>query len=106
MTTLLQQAIDLHKDDACYGTVPGAIFNELQREWQIQKRRADELQVVVTTSTHRSYLPQLVKCRKDAARQGLVLATLCDMVLGEGATDRSDMALIRAVRKLLEDKPQ
>lgn len=33
---------------------------------------------------------------------GLTLATLCDMVLGEDAADRSDEALIRAVRFLLD----
>ena len=38
---------------------------------------------------------------KVAAEQGLHLATLCDMVLGEDAPDRSDDALIRAVRELL-----
>lgn len=32
---------------------------------------------------------------------GLVLATLCDMVLGESARDRSNSALIRRVRLLL-----
>ena len=31
----------------------------------------------------------------------LTLATLCDMVLGEAEKDRSDDALIRAVRELL-----
>jgi len=32
--------------------------------------------------------------------QGLTLATLCDLVLGEDATNRSDEALIRAVGEL------
>lgn len=36
------------------------------------------------------------------AERGLTLATLCDMVLGENAPDRSDDALIRAVRRLLD----
>lgn len=39
----------------------------------------------------------------DRRSQGLTLATLCDMVLGENAEDRSDEALIRAVRELIED---
>lgn len=34
----------------------------------------------------------------------LALATLCDMVLGEDAEDRSNDALIRAVRELLNRK--
>lgn len=37
-------------------------------------------------------------------QDGLTLATLCDMVLGEDAMDRSDEALIRAVRELLNIK--
>lgn len=36
-----------------------------------------------------------------AVRQGLTLATLCDMVLGEDATQRDDETLIRSVRVLL-----
>lgn len=36
--------------------------------------------------------------------QGLTLATLCDMVLGENAADRSDSALIAGVRRLLNKK--
>lgn len=35
------------------------------------------------------------------AEMGLTLATLCDMVLGEDAADRSDAALIAGVRELL-----
>ena len=38
--------------------------------------------------------------------RGLVLATLCDMVLGEDAKDRSDDALIRGVRRLLNGQTQ
>ena len=37
-------------------------------------------------------------------RRGLTLATLCDMVLGEGTADRSDDALIRAVGELIRSK--
>lgn len=37
-------------------------------------------------------------------QDGLTLATLCDMVLGEDAMDRSDETLIRAVRELLNIK--
>lgn len=36
------------------------------------------------------------------AQRGLTLASLCDMVLGEKAEDRSDAALIRRVRRLIE----
>lgn len=32
--------------------------------------------------------------------RGMALATLCDMVIGENAEDRSDVALIRAVGKI------
>lgn len=34
-------------------------------------------------------------------KRGLLLVTLCDMVLGEDADDRSDDALMRGVRRLL-----
>lgn len=37
-------------------------------------------------------------------QDGLTLATLCDMVLGEDAMDRSDEELIREVRSLLNIK--
>lgn len=36
--------------------------------------------------------------------QGLTLATLADMVLGEDATDRSDDALVRAVGMLMRER--
>ena len=39
--------------------------------------------------------------QEENARRGLTLATLCDMLLGEGAEDRSDDALIRRARELL-----
>jgi hypothetical protein len=38
------------------------------------------------------------------AAQGLTLVTLCDMVMGEDAPDRSGQALIRATRKLMNDR--
>ena len=38
--------------------------------------------------------------------QGLTLATLCDMVLGEYAEDRSDDALIRAVGTLIRERDE
>ena len=41
---------------------------------------------------------------RKVADQGLVLATLCDMVLGEDSADRSDEALIRKVREILNAK--
>ena len=34
-------------------------------------------------------------------QRGLTLATLCDMLLGENAADRSDDALIRRAREIL-----
>lgn len=40
--------------------------------------------------------------REKADKQGLTLVTLCDMVLGENADDRSDEALVRATRGVLE----
>ena len=47
MSPVLQCILDQPVlDDQCYGTVPGAIFNELQREWQIQKRRAENFKQV------------------------------------------------------------
>lgn len=41
-----------------------------------------------------------------AAAYGLTLATLCDLVLGEDAQDRSDDALVRAVSKLVRASSQ
>ena len=40
----------------------------------------------------------LIAADAELRRQGMVMATLCDMVLGERAADRSDEALIRAIR--------
>ena len=37
-----------------------------------------------------------------AAGRGLTLATLCDMILGEGPGDRSDDYLIRRTRMLID----
>ena len=37
-------------------------------------------------------------------QRGVILATLCDMVLSEDAADRSDEALLRAVRSLMRFK--
>ena len=45
-------------------------------------------------------------CQACYAARGLILAALCDMVLGEDATDRSDSALIRAVWQLVPTKSQ
>lgn len=42
------------------------------------------------------------KQRADLAN--MTLATLCDMVLGEDATDRSDAALVRAVGRLKRER--
>ena len=42
--------------------------------------------------------------KEENAKRGLTLATLCDMVLGEDATDRTDDALIRRVRFLLDER--
>ncbi len=38
------------------------------------------------------------------AAQGLALAALCDMVMGEDAADRSNDALIIATRALIRDR--
>jgi len=38
------------------------------------------------------------------AVQGLTLATLCDIVLGEDAEDRSDEELVRVVANLMRSK--
>lgn len=46
---------------------------------------------------------KLVVAEARAAQQGLTLATLCDMVLGEEAEDRSDDALVKGVGLLLEE---
>lgn len=45
------------------------------------------------------------EARKESAARGLALATLCDMLLPDDATDRSDDALVRAVgeMKALQD---
>jgi len=43
---------------------------------------------------------------RKAAEYGLTLATLCDLVLGEDAQDRSDKALVRAVAKLVRASSQ
>ncbi len=40
----------------------------------------------------------------ELAEAHLTLITLCDMVLGEDAPDRSDTALIRAVGELLRER--
>ena len=44
---------------------------------------------------------ELMTLKNENAHRGLTLATLCDMLLGEGAEDRSDDALIRRARELL-----
>lgn len=46
---------------------------------------------------------ELAAARAQAADAGLTLATLCDLILGENADDRSDDALVRAVGLLLRD---
>jgi hypothetical protein len=50
-------------------------------------------------------------CNKNAneilekyALQGLTLATLCDIMLGEDAEDRSDEELVRVVANLMRSK--
>lgn len=43
----------------------------------------------------------LIAADSELRRIGLLLATLCDMVLGEDAEDHSDEALMRGVRGLL-----
>lgn len=50
------------------------------------------------------YVPveDAVLAYRENTLRGLALATLCDIVLGEDAEDRSDDALIRRVRELVE----
>lgn len=45
MTVALESL--LSESEPLYGVVPGALFNELQREWQIQKSRADGMAQVL-----------------------------------------------------------
>lgn len=59
--------------DPCHGTVPGSIFNQLQREWMIQKHRADALQAQVDERDRKSYLPQLAKAREQRDNLAAVL---------------------------------
>jgi len=47
----------------------------------------------------------LLEERKALTECGRTLATLCDMVLGEDAEDRSDDALVEAVERLLQVQP-
>jgi len=47
----------------------------------------------------------LLEERKALTECGQTLATLCDMILGEDAEDRSDDALIRGVGRLLQVQP-
>ena len=47
----------------------------------------------------------LLEERKALTECGRTLATLCDMVLGEDAEDRSDDALIRAVGAMMRTQP-
>lgn len=44
--------------------------------------------------------------RRHSADQGLTLATLCDLMLGEGADDRSDTALIRGASVLVRGRDE
>ncbi len=62
--------------DPCHGTVPGSIFNQLQREWMIQKHRADALQAQIDERDRRSYLPQLSKAREQRDNLAAVLRTV------------------------------
>lgn len=44
--------------------------------------------------------------RRHSADQGLTLATLCDLILGEAADDRSDTALIRGASVLVRGRDE
>jgi hypothetical protein len=46
---------------------------------------------------------QMAKRERDELERGLTLATLCDIVLGGDATDRSDNALVKGVGMLKRD---
>ena len=45
-----------------------------------------------------------VSVKEKCLADGLTLATLCDMVLGERAENRSNFALIRAIGKLIRER--
>jgi len=58
------------------------------------------MQVITMAEEIRTWIAECHRLRQELAAAQLTLATLCDIVLGEDATDRSDDALIRAVRAL------
>ncbi len=49
---------------------------------------------------------EVLALRRHSADQGLTLATLCDLILGEGAGDRSDTALIRGASALVRGRDE
>lgn len=58
-------------------------------------------QCSMNVETYRGIGDTIGKIKREYNHRGLVLATLCDMVLGEGAEDHSDDALIRRARQLV-----
>lgn len=75
---------------------------------QIEMAESREAVRRVTDSVRR-HSPSVRRVPKEADRRteevalryGLTLVTLCDLILGEDAEDRSDAALVRAVSKLV-----
>jgi len=66
-------------------------FNSPNQYWHRHLIGPNELQALFIAESER-------------CSQGLTLATLCDMVLGESAEDRSDAALISGVRILIDER--
>ena len=52
-------------------------------------------------SSVEKWINEVQLTRREMNEAKLTLATLCDMVLGEDAKDRSDDALIRAIGNLI-----
>ena len=49
------------------------------------------------------WFDECIMLRKEHDYANLTLATLCDMVLGEDAVDRSDTALIKAIGTMIRN---
>ena len=57
-------------------------------------------------SSVEKWINEVQLTRRELDEAQLTLATLCDMVLGENAADRSDDALIRAIGNLIRKDEQ
>lgn len=49
---------------------------------------------------------EVERLEREKADQGLTLATLCDLILGEDAGDRSDTALVRGASVLVREQDE